>query len=180
MKFFISDTMEIINARAATLTNYEVLRFLKEQKDSIKPANSKKEKGSKQQKMNKSLPTVTLETVSWLEDSPAGVQEEHHVKEFAQQLSEMCQESKDDCGRSLQLSKQEVIHLINHRPGSAVEIQLLLENSEERFTEEQVEKLIQIVEECLPAPAVEEEDQEEDVEEGNDVEKEEGEEITNT
>ena len=177
MKFFISDSMEIINARAATLTNYEVLRFLKEQKDSIKPAKSKKEKGSKQQ-MNKSLLTVTLETLSWLEDSPAGVQEEHHVKEFAQQLSEMCQESKDDCGRSLQLSKQEVIHLINHRPGSAVEIQLLLENSEERFTEEQVEKLIQIVEECLPAPALEEED--EDVEEGNNVEKEDGEEITDS
>ena len=128
--------------------------------------------------MNKSLLTVTLETLSWLEDSPAGVQEEHHVKEFAQQLSEMCQESKDDCGRSLQLSKQEVIHLINHRPGSAVEIQLLLENSEERFTEEQVEKLILIVEECLPAPALEEE--EEDVEEGNYEKKEEGEEITNT
>ena len=177
MKFFISDSMEIINARAATLTNYEVLRSLKEQKDSIKPAKGKKEKGSKQQ-MNKSLLTVTLETLSWLEDSPAGVQEEHHVKEFAQQLSEMCQESKDDCGRSLQLSKQEVIHLINHRPGSAVEIQLLLENSEERFTEEQVEKLIQIVEECLPAPALEEED--EDVEEGNDVEKEGGEEITDS
>jgi len=168
--------MEIINARAATLTNYEVLRFLKEQKDSIKPAKGKKEKGSKQQKMNKSLLTVTLETLSWLEDSPAGVQEEHHVKEFAQQLSEMCQENKDDCGRSLQLSKQEVIHLINHRPGSAVEIQLLLENSEERFTEEQVEKLIQIVEECLPAPAVEEEDEE--VEEGNSAENEED--ITNT
>ena len=177
MKFFVSDSMEIINARAATLTNYEVLRSLKEQKDSIKPAKGKKEKGSKQQ-MNKSLLTVTLETLSWLEDSPAGVQEEHHVKEFAQQLSEMCQESKDDCGRSLQLSKQEVIHLINHRPGSAVEIQLLLENSEERFTEEQVEKLIQIVEECLPAPALEEED--EDVEEGNDVEKEGGEEITDS
>ena len=167
--------MEIINARAATLTNYEVLRFLKEQRESIKPTKGKKEKGSK--KMNKSLLTVTLETLSWLEDSPAGVQEEHHVKEFAQQLSEMCQESKDDCGRSLQLSKQEVIHLINHRPGSAVEIQLLLENSEERFTEEQVEKLIEIVEECLPAPAVEEED--EDLEEGNAEEKDEGEEITN-
>ena len=64
MKFFISDTMEIINARAATFTNYEVLRFLKEQKDSIKPAQGKKEKGFKQQKMNKSLLTVTLETLS--------------------------------------------------------------------------------------------------------------------
>ena len=150
--------MEIIDARAATLTNFEVMRFLKEQKDSIKPPKGKKEKGSKPQKVNKSLLTVTLETLSWLENSPAGVQEEHHLKEFAQQLTDLCQEC------SVQMSKEEVVQLVNHRPGSAVEIQLLLENSEERFTEEQVDKLIQIVEECLPAPAQEEEDENEDAE----------------
>merc|ERR1719154_176115 len=134
--------MEIINARAATLTNFEVLRFLKEQKDSIKPPKGKKEKGAKHQKINKSLLTVTLETLSWLENSPAGLQEEHHVREFAEKQSDLCVE---DSGASMKLSKQEVVQLINHRPGSAVEIQLLLENSEERFTEEQVEKLIQLL-----------------------------------
>jgi len=144
--------MEIINARAVTLSNFEVMRFLREQKDSIKPPKGKKEKGSKHQKVNKSLLTVTLETLAFLENSPAGVQEEHHLKEFAAQLSELCRQSKNDNGQNLQLSKDEVIQLINNRPTSAVEIQLLLENSEERFSEEQVEKLIQIVEECLPAP----------------------------
>ena len=157
--------MEIINARAATMTNFEVMRFLKEQKDSIKPPKGKKEKGSKAQKVNKSLLTVTLETLSWLENSPAGVQEEHHIKEFAQQLSDLCQEG------SMQLSKEEVVQLINHRPGSAVEIQLLLENSEERFTEDQVEKLLQIVDECLPALPQEEDDNEEEaIDKGNDEE----------
>merc|ERR1712025_1169012 len=156
--------MEVINAKSATMTNFEVMRFLKEQKDSIKPPKGKKEKGSKAQKVNKSLLTVTLETLSWLENSPAGVQEEHHIKEFAQQLSDLCQEG------SMQLSKEEVVQLINHRPGSAVEIQLLLENSEERFTEEQVDKLIQIVGECLPAPPQEEEEENEidGLDKGND------------
>ena len=158
--------MEVINARAVTLTNFEVLRFLKEQKDSIKPPKGKKEKGSKHQKINKSLLTVTLETLAWLENSPAGVQEEHQVKEFAEKLSDLCEESKDESGASIRLSKQEVVQLINHRPGSAVEIQLLLENSEERFTEEQVEKLLDIVEECLPAPVTGEEEMEVGVEEG--------------
>jgi len=144
--------MEIINARAVTLSNFEVMRFLREQKDSIKPPKGKREKGSKHQKVNKSLLTVTLETLAFLENSPAGVQEEHHLKEFAAQLSELCRQSKNDNGQNLQLSKDEVIQLINNRPTSAVEIQLLLENSEERFSEEQVEKLLQIVEECLPAP----------------------------
>ena len=147
------------------MTNFEVMRFLKEQKDSIKPPKGKKEKGSKAQKVNKSLLTVTLETLSWLENSPAGVQEEHHIKEFAQQLSDLCQEG------SMQLSKEEVVQLINHRPGSAVEIQLLLENSEERFTEDQVEKLLQIVDECLPPLPQEEDDNEEEaIDKGNDEE----------
>ena len=154
--------MEVINARASTLTNFEVLSFLKHQKDSIKPPKGKREKGSKHQKVNKSLLTVTLEALSWLENSPAGAQEEDHIKSFVNRLSEMCKDNKDVNGRSLQLSKEEVVQLINHRPCSAVEIQLLLDNSEERFSEDQVDKLLEIVDECLPAPPQDEEENEED------------------
>ena len=67
------------------------------------------------------------------------------------------------------LSKHEVVQLINHRPGSAVEIQLLLEGSEERLTESQVEDILEIVSQTLPNHIQEEEEEEE----GDDVNEEE-------
>ena len=37
--------------------------------------------------------------------------------------------------------KTEIFQLLNHRPVSAVEIQLLIDNSEERLSEDQVRKV---------------------------------------
>ena len=59
----------------------------------------------------------------------------------------------------LSLSKNEVVQLINHRPVSAVEIQLLLEGSEERLTESQVDDILEIVSQTLPNHIQEEEEE---------------------
>ena len=80
--------MEILNAKAKTLTNYEALRFLKDQRAAIGP----KEKGKPKTKVNKSLLTVTLEAIKTLEETAAGQQEEHHVREMALQLGDLCRE----------------------------------------------------------------------------------------
>ena len=48
------------------------------------------------------------------------------------------------------MAKSELVQLSNHRPESAVEIQLLMENSEERLSDEQVERVIEIVAGSLP------------------------------
>ena len=66
------------------------------------------------------------------------------------------------------MSKHEVVQLINHRPVSAVEIQLLVDRSEERLTEDQVDALLEIVCQTLPnhIPEEVEEEEEEDGEEG--------------
>ena len=66
------------------------------------------------------------------------------------------------------LGKHEVVQLINHRPASAVEIQLLLERSEERLAESQVYDILEIVQHHLPNHIQEEEGEEEEEEQEED------------
>ena len=57
--------------------------------------------------------------------------------------------------------------MINQRPVSPVEIQLLIENSEERLTEAQVERLLEMVGDSLPSHVTESDEGEEEEEEGD-------------
>jgi len=147
--------MEIVDAKASPLCNFEVLQFLKEQKTSIE--RSKKDDKSKRHK-NQALATITYETIAWLENSPAELQQEAEIKETIEKLNEAAEEG------GYTLKTGEIIQILNHRPATAVEIQLLIEDSEERLTDEQVEDIIRIVKENLPGG------EDEEIEDGEDVE----------
>ena len=93
--------MEVINANAATMTNFEVMTFLQEQKQ-------KGKKKEKKKRINKSLLTVTLETLSWMESSPSSVQTEENIQDFCQKLAKFCSENKSPEGGKLRLEFQKV------------------------------------------------------------------------
>ncbi|XP_023334912.1 DNA-directed RNA polymerase III subunit RPC9 [Eurytemora carolleeae] len=78
----------------------------------------------------------------------------------------MCVQSLQDLcvQENILFSKEEFIQLTNLRPKTAVEIQLLIDNSEERLTEDQVEKILEIISTTLPG--LEEEEEEEGAAEG--------------
>ena len=59
--------------------------------------------------------------------------------------------------------------MINQRPVSPVEIQLLIENSEERLSEAKDEALLLLVAESLPSHITESDEGEEEEEVGRDI-----------
>ena len=134
--------MEVLNERAAMVSNYEVLNLLQEKmKDD---AGKKRHKKQRQE----NLATISYEVTKYLEKTPCKLQNEDVIRDFLVEVA------------PFNLTKGEKLQLLNLRPSTPVEIQLIIEESEERLkTDEELEKLLAIVEK-LP---VHEEDTEKDV-----------------
>ncbi|XP_053702765.1 DNA-directed RNA polymerase III subunit RPC9 [Synchiropus splendidus] len=125
--------MEVKNANAAMLSNYEVFQLLTDLKEQRKDSGKNKNSAGQQ-----NLNTIMYETLKYLSKTPCSRQDPKIVKEF---LTAMMPQK---------FTKAEKLQLMNHRPQTAVEIQLMVEESEERLSEEQIEELIQTVSEILP------------------------------
>ena len=117
--------MEVLSDVDCLLSNVEVLSFLREQR-------SKQVSMAKRSKTG-NVATLMLETITYLEQTKAKSIKEEKVKEFLKEMEKF------------RLEKSELLMLLNHCPTSDVEIHLLVEDSEERITNEQVEEILEIV-----------------------------------
>eukprot|EP00079_Xenopus_tropicalis_P032976 XP_017946747.1 PREDICTED: DNA-directed RNA polymerase III subunit RPC9 isoform X2 [Xenopus tropicalis] len=98
----------IDNANAALLSNYEVFHLLTELK--AKQREVRKNKNSVGQQ---NLNTIMYETLKYLSSSPCHYQSPEIVREFLTAI------------KGHKLTKAEKLQLLNHRPSTAVEIQLV-------------------------------------------------------
>jgi hypothetical protein len=141
--------MEILNKNAAFLSNSEVYALLKQIKQDqaqklIKKKNLKNQVDAQQLDINidKHLPTIVYESLRYLEKTPCIHQTSTVVNEFLIK----CEERKNE----FKLTKIEKLQILNLRPSSAVELQYIIEDSEERFTIEQMDELLEFIQSNLP------------------------------
>lgn len=138
--------MEIIQENAFMLSNFEVYELLT---DIQEGRNGQK----KPNKFLSHLATISYEAQEYLDKTPCHEQNAEQIEAFKKALA------------PFKFTKAEILQLINHRPQTAVEIQLFIEESEERLGEDDVEKVIEIIRTCFPVPesdVAEEEMQEEE------------------
>lgn len=154
--------MEILNKNSAFLSNCEVHALLQHTKDDLaRKVLAKKSKNARLQQqqqqpeyplgqlsdqqaaaVDKHLPTVIYESLRYLERTPCAHQSPLVVREFLRKL--------EDRREQFPLTRAERLQLLNQRPASAVELQVLIEDNEERFSLEQMDELLQFVLDHLP------------------------------
>ncbi|XP_005095918.1 DNA-directed RNA polymerase III subunit RPC9 [Aplysia californica] len=140
--------MEVKSKNHAMLSNYEVLGLLKD----IQAGRGQK----KPNKFQTNLATITYETIKCLENWPCA----HHTPSGLSAAMKAL--------APYGLTAAEKLQLINLCPSSAVEIQLIVEESEERLSETQIEELLDLLATHIPGPDTQNEQAEEEEEEEED------------
>ena len=138
--------MEVLNESSALLSNCEVLLLLNE----IQENKSKL-------KDNKQLATIAYESIKYLEDSTASGVTPQQVHDFLTAVKD-----------TFRLTKAEKLQILNQRPNTLVELQLLIEENEERFSEEAMEQLLIVVKNTLNTSPEETEEDNENIDDNDD------------
>lgn len=119
--------MRVVDPNSAFLSDCEVLLLLKEVQE-----NRRKLKDNKQ------LATIAYESIRYLEDSNAAGVTPQQVRDFLIAVKD-----------KFRLTKAEKLQILNQRPNTLVELQLLIEENEERFSEDAMDQLLTIVNDVL-------------------------------
>lgn len=87
------------------------------------------------------LPPHPPQTIRYLDDSPAKTQTSANIAEFLRII------------KPFGLTRHESLMMVNDPPSSALHVQLQVEDSEERLSEDQVKQLLDAVKQwLLPRP----------------------------
>jgi DNA-directed RNA polymerase subunit F len=116
--------MQVASQSIVLLSNAEVLDLLKE-------VSTKGKRGKRSQS---NTATISYETMKYLEETPASLMP--HMDLIRELTSKL---------KPFNLTKSEKLEIINHLPTSLVELQLVIEESEERLTEDQMNQLLNII-----------------------------------
>lgn len=153
--------MKILNERESFLSNFEVSEHLKGLKKRYNWTFSpeEEEKGKKFKKRftecGLNLEVITRDALQYLNNSPAAIENKQGFIDLMTFLN------------NFDLMKVEKLQIVNSLPRSMVILYSLVEECDQRFSEDQCQQILDKIQELFP---VEEEEEEEEEEEAQDEE----------
>ncbi|KAG8465771.1 hypothetical protein KFE25_005341 [Diacronema lutheri] len=137
--------MRIVEKHSGALTDFEVFRLLDEEK---RHAASERQLLSGGRRTAPHVALAAQRIVSavreglmrYLSSSPAYVQTEAHIVDFLERTAD------------LGLNAAELLMCINLRPAQRVELFVVIDACDQRFTADQVDALLKACIDCLPEP----------------------------
>ncbi|KJZ80188.1 hypothetical protein HIM_00038 [Hirsutella minnesotensis 3608] len=126
--------MRIVEAQSAVLTNYEVLQHLEDQRRRYK-------QGKRRGPPN--LETVVRELLGYLDTAPGPLSQKPTT------YSPRCITQLLERLRPFELSKGEVVMILNLRPADVVALNTIIEEMVERFSDEQQQEMVDIIAQVL-------------------------------
>ncbi|CAE6464426.1 unnamed protein product [Rhizoctonia solani] len=151
--------MEVVSKNSALLSNYEVLALLRDlESDQLAKARShlaakKEEEGAAlsghpvpqvagnptQEEVPQNLRTIEVEVISHLKDMYPLMQRQNDaaIRNLTRSLGKFS------------LTKSEKLQIVNLAPRQLVELYVIVENLEERFTDDELTEMLQLVEQSF-------------------------------
>ncbi|KAK3842062.1 MAG: DNA-directed RNA polymerase III subunit RPC9-like protein [Linnemannia gamsii] len=136
--------MEILQTNSAMLSNYEVMALLTDQK-----AQRIANEVAGTREVAENLRTVEFEVQKYLTATPCATQSAEQIVALKKAFG------------AYELMKVELLQILNLRPKSAVELLLVIEEFEERFSLDDCDEMLRIIATALPRDDDEEMEEEE-------------------
>ncbi|KAJ1825591.1 hypothetical protein LPJ73_009225, partial [Coemansia sp. RSA 2703] len=125
--------MEVIDRQQALLSNYEVFLVLSEE-----DARQKDVKSKRRVRYPENVTTLMFEGLQYLNDTACTTQSAEQIRDLKEALA------------AYELTKGEILQIINIRPTQPVELSYIIEECGDRFEVADLEEMCEIVCEKLP------------------------------
>ncbi|OLY78912.1 DNA-directed RNA polymerase III subunit RPC9 [Smittium mucronatum] len=137
--------MKVLNSETVLLSNYEVYALIKEDSEKLSSSSKNSQPGN--------LVEVQLEITNYFDTTPIIHQSPDQIQNCMRGLNKYS------------LTKAEKLQILNIRPDKEVDLYLIIEEPEERFSQQQISEILDIVTSSLIVPEHQPEEETEVVQE---------------
>jgi type I restriction-modification system DNA methylase subunit len=139
--------MKILESQNALLSNYEVYQHLADQRKRNKAQN---------RRVPGNAHHVMTEVAKYLSGKPSPLEKQEEAQTYSPAAISLLLEKLREANLPSELTKGELLSILNIRPSSTALLSTAIEDMEERFDDDTQNKIVDIIAEVLGSPEAEE------------------------